>query len=375
MDELVDIASARVLFRADASIDIGTGHVMRCLTLADALREQGVECAFICREHPGHLLEEIACRGHAPLALPPANGPLSQDGPDHAHWLGTDWQTDAVQTLGLARGLRPDWIVVDHYALDIHWQRAVRARAGRILVIDDLADRAHDCDLLLDPSLGRVAADYEQLVPVDATMLLGPRFALLRPEFARLRADSLARRAAPKLRHLLITMGGVDKGNATGSVLEALNACELPADMRITVVIGPHSPWQAEVQTQAGQMSIPTEVRVDVKDMARLMANCDLAIGAAGSTSWERCCLGLPTIQLVLADNQLECATGFVKLGAVAGVSALTKLRAELPDLISAMHSDRLRDMSARAARICDGSGTPVTTQFLLSDEDARSDL
>jgi len=184
------------------------------------------------------------------------------------------------------------------------------------MVIDDLADRPHDCDLLLDQSLGREAADYAGLLPPAATPLIGPGYALLRPEFARLRAASLARRERPVLRKLLVTMGGVDKDNATGRVLDALASCTLPDAVEITVVMGPQAPWLSEVRAQAAAMPVPTKVLVGVRDMAALMAESDLAIGGGGMTSIERCVLGLPTIIVIQAENQIRQAKDLERAGA-----------------------------------------------------------
>lgn len=365
-------SSLRVAFRTDASVQIGTGHVMRCLTLADALRMHGADCVFLCRPHDGNLLHQIAERGHRSLSLTPVpveSVARSPDDPSHADWLGTDWAQDADDTRQGLDGQAVDWLVVDHYAIDHRWESAMRGSCNRLLVMDDLADRKHDCDLLLDPSLGRTDADYADLVPAGTTTLLGPQHALLRPEFAQLRAESLARRVEPELRHLLITMGGVDKDNVTGSLLDTLDACALPPDTRITIVMGIYSPWLGEVRARAERMRAATEVLVGVKNMARLMTDSDLAIGAAGGTSWERCCLGLPTIQLILAKNQMECAAAFSQLGAVSGITSPARISIELPAALQHLNPDRLRDLSDRAAQICEGRGTSILAQLLLRSQ------
>ena len=352
-----------VAFRADASLDIGTGHVMRCLTLADALTADGATCTFVCREHPGHLVDHIHARGHAVHALPaPASGEPAREVPAHARWLGADWETDARQTAEtLTLPGRPvvDWLVVDHYALDARWEGALRGSRDRLLAIDDLADRPHACDLLLDQNLGRDAADYAALVPEHCRLLVGPRYALLRPEFAALRESSLRRRAEPALRHLLITMGGVDRPNATGRVLEALPACPLPADCRITVVVGARSPWRDAVRAVAATLPWRTEVLADVADMARLMAESDLAIGAAGGTALERCCLGLPSLLVVLADNQRPGAAALESHGAARLLGDPAAIAANLPAAIAALLTgSALADMSRAAGAVTQGRGT-----------------
>lgn len=344
----------RIAFRTDASIQIGTGHVMRCLTLADALRDRGAQCSFICRQHPGHLVDLIRQRGHEVHTLPADDDrypTLAQ--PAHAAWLGADWATDAGQSRQALGQENVDWLVVDHYALDRQWETALRPYARKIMIIDDLADRLHDGDLLLDQNLGRTKEDYAGLLKLGTLTLIGPQYALLRPEFAQWREYSLARRAKPQLKNLLITMGGVDEGNATGQVLDAVKTCELPDDLRITVVMGPHAPWLEQVQSKAATMPCPTRVLTGVNNMAQLMAESDLAIGAAGSTSWERCSLGLPSIQLVLADNQKEAAKALSDSNAAILLNESTGMRV----LMQKLSIEKLQQMTCSASSICSGQG------------------
>lgn len=361
----------KVVFRADASLQIGTGHVMRCLTLADALTARGADCQFICREHQGHLIEQIRHKGYRTHALPvvaeASQSASDTPQPAHAAWLGSSQEQDAADCALILAEVKPDWLIVDHYALDAQWELALKPSYRQLMVIDDLADRPHVCDVLLDQTFGRDAEDYRAWVPASCRLLCGSQYALLRPEFTALRPYSLGRRTKPQLRQLLITMGGVDKDNATGQVLEALRTCPLPAGCEITVVVGSTSPWLAEVEEQAQGMPWPTMVRVGVSDMARLMADSDLGIGAAGATSWERCCLGLPTIMLVLADNQIEVARGLERAGA-AWIIEMGKVVAEqLPRLIAPLiaQPSALLTMGQSAARIVDGCGAETVARLL----------
>lgn len=359
----------RVAFRVDASLQIGTGHVMRCLTLADALSAQGADCLFICREHQGNLIEQIRNKGYRTHALPvlPSVGASllaikaasDAQSPVHSHWLGATQVEDAAACTAILAEVNPDWLIVDHYALDSRWEITLKPYYRKLMVIDDLADRSHCCQVLLDQTFGRDASDYQPLVSAGTTLLCGSRYALLRPEFAQLRSYSLQRRANPQLRQLLITMGGVDKDNATGQVLEALKTSALPDDCRITVVMGGTSPWLDHVRQQAEQMPWPTEVLVGGSNMAQLMADSDLAIGAAGATSWERCCLGLPTIMLVLADNQRNVAQGLERAGAVQVLKDPQEISNRLPVLLSGLVSSPflLAEMCEAVAHIVDGRG------------------
>ncbi|BBJ00656.1 UDP-2,4-diacetamido-2,4,6-trideoxy-beta-L-altropy ranose hydrolase [Ferrigenium kumadai] len=364
-----------VVFRADASLNIGTGHVMRCLTLADALQQRGARCRFVCRAHPGNLTDLIRQRGFKVHVLPELEyahyNSSSARECTHAAWLGSDWPTDAAQTkIGIGETVA-DWLVVDHYAIDANWERQLRPACRHLMVIDDLADRLHDCDLLLDQNSGRVAADYFDLVPAGCTVLVGPKYALIRPEFAALRNYSLARRASPQLKHLLITMGGVDKDNATTRVLDALKDSSLPADCRITVVMGPHAPWLTKVREKAKETPWATEVLVNVQDMAKLMADSDLAIGAAGTSAWERCCLGLPTLTMVLADNQREGAAALKEMGAVLLLESGDQLAVELHEKISLLlGAQRLLAMQQACIAVTDGAGVSRLAAMITNAND-----
>lgn len=358
------LSRMKVVFRVDASLQIGSGHVMRCMALAAALREQGAECHFICREHPGNLIDQIRRQGFVvtPLAAGhPDFQPVAQDGrslPAHASWLGVDWQTDAEAMREVLRSPLPDWLVVDHYALDCPWEQALRTHCTKLMVIDDLADRSHDCDLLLDQNLGREAADYANLVPVACTILAGTRYAILRPEFAALREYSMQRRYPPRLRQLLITMGGVDPSDATGKILDALQQCPLPKDCRITVVMGLHAPWLAKVQAQATGLPWPCEVKVNVSDMAKLMADSDLAIGAAGGTSWERCALCLPTWLVIIAENQRASAMALVEAEAAVIIGDVNSLATSLLEQFATLDGTKLANLTEAARHLVDGFGT-----------------
>ena len=349
----------RVVIRADASLQIGTGHVMRCLTLAAGLVDLGAHVDFICRAHQGNLIALIEQRGFGVITLPFASGDdsASPDQPAHAHWLGCDWQTDALQSCE-AISVTVDWIIVDHYALDHRWETAMRAKCARIMCIDDLADRPHDCDLLLDQSLGRCSQDYAMLVPQHAKLLLGPKYALLRPEFAQWRDTSLARRETTQLRHILVTMGGVDADNVTGRVLTALQGSDIATLDKITVVLGPHAPWREQVIRQAADMPILTQVLTGVDNMAELMASCDLAIGAGGSTTWERCALGVPSILIILAENQRNIGRSLHQSGAAFVIDADKPFCSPIRDVLR-LCSDlgNLRNCVQACGAICDGTG------------------
>lgn len=353
-------------FRVDAGLTIGTGHVMRCLTLADALAAKGHECHFLTREHDGHLNDLISARGHIGHVLPfgaPDYGDHPAP-PPHADWLGGDWRGDARATAKVLGEIAADWLVLDHYALDRTWQEHALPAGVKLAVIDDLADRPHCADILIDQNLGRRAQAYLPLVPETCQLLIGPEFALLRPEFATLRPAALARRAKGQpLRHLLVSLGGVDKDNATGAVLDSLAEMTLPQDLTLTIVMGPHAPHLEAVQNQAAALSCESRVLTSVSNMAELMTQADLAIGAAGSTSWERACLGLPTVLLVLAENQKPGAKALQQSGLVGQIhdpkhprwqaAFKTELQSYLADPQNAPKIDATHVDGSAVSRIC----------------------
>ncbi len=361
-----------VLFRTDASHEIGSGHVMRCLTLARALRDRGVECHFVSREHPGNLIELVRRHGFRTTALPLLADPLASkpgnhDRFDYRAWLGTEWETDAQQTISALNLPTVDCLVVDHYALGSDWEQQLRPISRFIMAIDDLANRNHVTDVLLDQNLGKTRVDYETLAPKTCKLMIGPQYALLRPEFQDFRAVSLSRRQQGRRSNLLITMGGMDQKNVTGSVLNALNQWRPSLDFKVTVVLGGASPWRDEVTNQAEKMSFDTKVLLDVKNMAELMYQSDIAIGAAGSTSWERCCLGLPTLQIVLAENQRAIAHALSQAGAAKSLDR-SKIETSLAMQLYQMTQDPLLllSMSNAGAETVDGKGTSRVAGYII---------
>jgi UDP-2,4-diacetamido-2,4,6-trideoxy-beta-L-altropyranose hydrolase len=337
---------------------------MRCLTLANAFTAKGFTCHFFCREHVGNLITLIEKSGFKVHYLPHGNivsipSVEVLGSATHASWLGVDQDTDSAHCLIALGSIKPKWLVVDHYSLDSRWEKVLRPMVGKVMVIDDLADRQHDCDLLLDQTFGRKSKSYASLVQEQCRLLCGSEYALLRPEFERWRAFSLQRRKSGTLEHLIVNLGGVDKDNVTKGVLCALQECALPKKCEITVVMGATSPWVDLVNEQARLMSWPTIVKVGVSNMAELLANSDLAIGAAGATTWERCCLGLPTIMLVVADNQLTAAKLLKKTKSVLMLAESSSFENGLKLSILRLIDRRslLSETSNNALSIVDGKG------------------
>jgi len=340
---------------------------MRCLTLADALREQGMQCHFICRTHDGHLMNLIAERGYQVDALPKPNGemPGTVDDLAHASLLEADWSTDAQQTQHFLADTKLDWLIVDHYALDHRWESALRSVCNRMMVIDDLADRRHDCDLLLDQNYGSSAERYAGLVPAECTQLHGPEFALLKPVYAKRRAEQRVR--SGKIEGVLIYFGGgADPMNLNGMALRAFQAPEL-TKIELDIVVGSGYAHKEELETVA-VMRDRTRIHTQLPDLSELMVNADLAIGAGGATTWERCCLGLPSIVISIADNQRPaCETSAVDdliqyLGRVDNITPEV-IREQVRGLLG--KPKRLRELSENGMKLVDGNGVGKVTDAL----------
>ena len=302
----------RILIRCDASLSIGSGHVMRCRTLARQLRLYGAEVLFLCRSQPGDLIALLESEFRV-LALPEqplvsCDGLVGRD--LYAAWLGCSQNEDADQcltALASADFLTADWLVVDHYGLEASWEaHLLDALAGekvtpKLLAIDDLADRPHKAEILLDQNFFGECSDqrYQGLVPTDCLQLLGPHFALLGTEYAQLHPLVPVR---TELRRVLVFFGGVDPDNLTGRTLDALMDPAL-ANLAVDVVIGHQWPHRQAVSDLVSQRPLTT-LHGPMQSLAGLIARADLAIGGCGATTWERACLKLPSLVVAIAENQ-----------------------------------------------------------------------
>ena len=334
----------KIVIRTDASTDIGTGHVMRCLTLAEELREHGTDVLFICRELPGDLIGLIEAREFRVLRL--------------ADSLDASWQQDADRSINAIRTLNEavSWLIVDHYGLDRRWEERLRPVVRKLMVIDDLADRPHDCDLLLDQNLQQdMTRRYRGLVPDRCRTLSGPQHALLRREFEE--ARKVLRDRNGTVRRILVFFGGSDPTAETLKTLEALRILDRP-DIIADVVVGSSNPRKDEVRSRCADMP-SVRYHCQVSDMAGLMAAADLSIGAGGSTHWERCYLGLPSVTIVVADNQRGPTEALAAAGAVKDLGWHEDIDAHvIADTLKTLIGDpaALRTMSERARAVMDGA-------------------
>lgn len=305
-----------VFFRVDASFQIGSGHVMRCLTLADELRQHGAEITFVCREHPGNMNVFIKDKGYSVVCLQSSGAEYAKTAKDvaHAAWLGVSWQQDAAETIAALENHHCNWLIIDHYAIDRRWEHALRPCVVKIMVIDDLADRPHDCDLLLDQNYYcDLEHRYKNLVTEQCVTLLGPAHLLLRTEF--IEAKKQLRVRSGNVKRILVFFGGSDPTNQTQKAVEALNLLNRP-DIMVDVVVGAANPNRKTIQRLCDRLPNVT-LLCQVSNMAELVLNSDLGVGAGGAAMWERCCLGLPTVTVVFAANQERTTEDVATTGAI----------------------------------------------------------
>jgi UDP-2,4-diacetamido-2,4,6-trideoxy-beta-L-altropyranose hydrolase len=364
-------AVQRVVVRVDASTEMGMGHLMRCLSLARELADASASVFFLLRSHAARLTGLIEGEGHSVQLLPDPHRrpdmPVAE-GTAYATWLPTSWQNDAEQTLEAISRIGPiDWLIVDHYALDARWERMQRKWAPRILAIDDLADRNHDCDILLDQNLALdIGHRYHDRLPASCLSLLGPSHALLRREFAS-RREALPARSG-KVGRILVCYGGSDPGNETAKALSAIKSLALPW-LAVDVVIGLSNPHADSISELCRDLPL-AELHQGADNMAELMMRADFAIGAGGVMSWERCCLALPAIAVDIADNQIGALTALAGCGAVAYLGSASSVTVDqIAGTLQSILADsvRTRAMGEAAGSLVDGLGTSRVREAMRS--------
>jgi UDP-2,4-diacetamido-2,4,6-trideoxy-beta-L-altropyranose hydrolase len=330
-----------LLVRADASLQIGTGHVMRCLALAQAWKEQGGTAIFLMADASAAFGERLASEGIGEVHL--STRPAS-----HA---------DAEETAAVALRHNAAWVALDGYQFPPEYQRRLKNKTAHLLLFDDLAKSdSYHADLLLNQNAYAIPEMYGNRAG-NCTLLLGAAYFLLRREFAdwRLRDRKIAARG----QNLLVTFGGSDPENATALALQALALLPSPA-MNVKVLVGSSNPNRAGLEKLAAKMSHSVEFQTDTKQIAAEMAWADLAISAAGSTSWELAFMGLPSLLITLSQNQEGCAQYLDRHGIALSLGSQheaqpAKIAAALKDLSTG--AGRRAEMSSRGRKLIDGQG------------------
>lgn len=357
------------MFRVDSSQEIGSGHVMRCLTLACSLRNKGANVTFVCRDLLGNLGEIIEQQHFNLIMLPNykdnKNLPLITA---HSKWLGVHWKVDAAETISVVNRLENEIsvLIIDHYAIDKNWESEVRKFVKRIMVIDDLADRLHDCDILLDQNFYHNYKDrYQNLVPQSCKLFLGPEYVLLRDEFYS--CNPIDKKHNGNVKKILVFFGGTDSTNETKKTIMAILQLDF-ITIELDVVIGKSNIHKKEIVSICSQYKF-INLHYQINNMAELMYSADLAIGAGGTTTWERCYLGLPSIVITVAPNQELIAQTLDQLGIIKyiGPKEFVKekdITLKVQELMN--NPSVLRQISDRSRRLFKGSTDKC--QILLSE-------
>jgi UDP-2,4-diacetamido-2,4,6-trideoxy-beta-L-altropyranose hydrolase len=353
-----------VVFRVDASVNIGNGHVMRCASLAQSLRSKGAQCNFVCGNLSGNLNAYLESQGFAVLVL----NNQQHDRRSNSESLLHNWHADAIATIEAIQDQLIDWLVIDHYGLDRNWEVMLLNHATHLMVIDDLANRPHQCSLLLDANPGRQPFDYVSLTPSGCRLLVGSKYALIRDEIYKSRGNACKKNDTSASVNILIALGGVDKDNFTCKVLDAMNQFNSNEHLQIQVLLGPFAPWVDQVHQVSQGMRWLTSVTQNPSNFVEILCKQDIAVGAGGTSALERCCLGLPSINFVLAPNQLLSAKS-LQAQQAAGLVEVDQ------EWISSFHQQlrQLQDKVKRKAMqnacylITDGEGADRVTSEIMS--------
>ncbi|QPJ62159.1 MAG: UDP-2,4-diacetamido-2,4,6-trideoxy-beta-L-altropyranose hydrolase [Candidatus Nitronauta litoralis] len=362
-----------ICFRVDASKEIGTGHLMRCFTLAEALIERGARVTFLCR----HLPEEFHGRFQTlkmdcVILNLEGNSQAKNPSNQYTQWLGVPPEVDAIDVASVLPDLVPpvDWVVVDHYALDAEWEIQIRPFCKQLMAIDDL-HRPHACEILLDQNLQEGGKNlYNKIVPEGSLALLGPAYALLRPQFLEAR-----QKLSPKngsLDRILVFFGGTDSSNNTLKAVKA--ARTFNRDIALDIVPGVFYPYRDELNSFCADLESVTIH--DGPDMTQLMQAADLALGSPGSTTWERMVLGLPAVVVISADNQDAVAKQAHNQGTLINLGDEKNVSEE--DWVEILNNlstnpTLLSEMSEKGMKLLDGQGTRRVAEILMLTKSASS--
>ncbi len=354
-----------VVFRLDANPSMGIGHLMRCLTLANQFHTCGFNVAFICRYSSLLSLTALQQTCYELFLL----------GDTLNFYDEKSLVQDAQETLDILRSINAFLVVVDHYQLDAFWERRISKLNYQIMVIDDLANRPHECQYLLDSSLRRMESDYISYVRPETKLMLGQDYSLLRKGFIHNREIAKKKRLRTKvIESILINFGGTDPNRFTFKALEALEALSEKRRFKINIVVSNACPWIEELTILSNEDDRLTLI-VDAESMENIILESDLAIGSLGTTSWERCCLGLPSIAMVTADNQLHNAQTLSEFGVIL-LSSEDTLDSDFLNFVdNLVPSNKWKEMSNKGFNLIDGLGIYRVCKIMLSSEFSMQEM
>jgi UDP-2,4-diacetamido-2,4,6-trideoxy-beta-L-altropyranose hydrolase len=358
----------KIIFRVDASSRIGSGHVVRCLTLAKILKKKGADCRFISRNHKNNMIEKIERMNFKVIILPrpireKKTKNIKKNKLDYSNWLGVSWKDDATQTINVLNKEKIDWLVVDHYGIEKKWEKKLRPYIDKIMVIDDLANRKHECDLLLDQNLtANFKNRYKKLLPKNCYSFLGPEYALLQDEYKEKHLSAISRNGA--IKRILVYFGNVDSNNLTEKAIKSFLKLKRK-DIKLDLVINSQSLKKKKIETLS-KKNTNISVKSDLTSLASLILKADIAIGACGSTSWERCCLGLPAIVITVAENQKLVAKELHKRGLINWIGHYDKINiSTIYNALDNIIDHNLQTWSNTCMLVTDGCGAGKIANIL----------
>ena len=339
----------KIFIRVDSGVEIGAGHAMRCLSLAQILKKMNFDLCFISKKTKGGISKLFADKGFPVYYI--------QD--NHSKSKKSEIiKNDAKQTakIVIKHQTKSSWILVDHYDLDFKWEKILRKYVNKIIVIDDLA-RKHDSDLLLDQNYNKnLKTRYNKLVPKKSIKLLGPKYALLRDEFSILRKTVKPRK---NFKRILISFGGSDPTNETGKVLSAIKILKTNKQfLEVSVVLGKSDKNKHKIKQLCN--SIPNaKFYQNVYKIGKLMCKADLGVGAGGSTIWEQFCLGLSPIVSIVAKHQQETTEALAKNGYLINSGMAKNLSIKkYVEIFENLDIKKLQKISKNSFKVVDGHGS-----------------
>lgn len=340
-----------LVFRADSGNGIGWGHTMRCFALAQKFKEKNASISFIVRKHPNNISHFLEEQGFNVFYLKNKN---------------YYWKEDAIQTKKIIESIgNVDWLVVDNYTLDIKWEKFLKPYIKKLMVIDDMTLRKHECDLLLDQNYyENIKKLYFEFIPKKCSLLIGPKFALIRNEFYEIRNNLKLRDGL--INRILISFGGSDCTNETIKVIKAIKELD-NHKINVDLLLTASNKNSKKIQKILSKFSNIT-VHYQNFNVSKLMKNADLSIGAGGSSTWERCCLGLPSIVTVSAKNQLQLTNEITKKGCIINLGITKKTSSkDYLNAIRNLNKSVLSRMSKNGLKLVDGKGTIRIVKEMLN--------
>lgn len=359
-----------IVFRVDATPSIGGGHVGRCLTLASKLRDMGHYCLFVMREHSDYLGRQVKYAGFPMVMLPYTDGHIVESN-SYESWVGAPWEDDANQTYQVIVDYfinNINWIIVDHYGLDARWERLFIDRNIRVGVIDDLVNRPHCSEFVLDQTCGRTSLEYQSLVDDNTKLFVGEEYCLLREEFFLARNEAIKKRKSfDKIRRILVNFGSTDPCGHTLNTLKGLSGITFSQSVEVLVLIGSSCPFLQDIKQKIKDLPYRVTMHIDSNQVANLITNSDIGIGAAGATTWERCFLGLPTLLVKTAENQADVINRVVSSGAALGYFHSLEDPVKLNSALNELEKDYSK-ISDLALNMTIGDGVETLVSFFNED-------